>query len=348
MIGTTLRTSLKIALTFAGTVIGAGFASGQELLQFFITYGSLGFYGIFFAGFLFAWLGYRLLTVSNQLQLTSYPQLIYHLCGPKAGIFFDYAISFFLFTVLVIMLAAAGTIAQSMFALPFYQGQHLLAVAITLAALNGVSGIMKINIFSTPLLAFIIVMVSLSSLNYHNYSLENFNAAAYYSAQPAPHWLLACLLYVSYNLILGITVLVPLGKSASNTAARKVGSMLGGLLLAFLSFLIVSTIIIHCPDILLIQIPMLTISCSQHYLHGLLYALIFIIALFTTSLGCLYGCACKLKTILPLPYPLCLVLTVGTAIFFTQIGFSNLIGIVFPIFGYTTLWILVRLMFTKI
>lgn len=348
MIGTTLRSSLKVALTFAGTVIGAGFASGQELLQFFITYGSFGFLGIFFAGFLFAWLGYRLLTISYQLQLTSYPELIYHLCGPKGGIFFDYAISFFLFTVLVIMLAAAGTIGQSMFAMPLYLGQNLLAIAIIFAALNGVSGIMKINILSTPFLTFIIVMVSLSSLNYHNYSLENFNAAAYYSAQPAPHWLLACLLYVSYNLILGITVLVPLGKGVRNSTARKIGSILGGLLLALLSFLIVSTIVIHCPDILSIQIPMLTISCSQHYLHGLLYTLVFALALFTTSLGCLYGCACKLKTILPLKYPLCLLLTTGSAVFFAQIGFSNLIGIVFPIFGYSTLWILFRLIFTKI
>lgn len=339
MENTSMNEILKVAFTFAGTIIGAGFASGQELLQFFITYGSLGLYGILLAGILFAWLGYRLLAISYHYQLSSYPELIYKLCGKKLGIFFDIVISFFIFTVLVIMLAAANT-------LECY-GAYLLAILITLISFRGIDGITKINLIATPFLTLAILSVSFSSLLYHYNFGTIFSTAANFSLQPAPHWLLSCILYVSYNIVLAMTVLVPFGKTVSSKTTRKMGMIFGGLLLACLAFLIVCTILIHCPDILMTEIPMLTIACTQTNLHSIFYTVIFLIAMFTTSLSCLYGCAIKVKSILSLPYPFCLILIISISLLFINIGFKDLIAVAFPIFGYTTLWILFKLIFSK-
>jgi uncharacterized membrane protein YkvI len=121
----------------------------------------------------------------------------------------------------------------------------------------------------------------------------------------------------------------------------------GGILLACLAFLIVCTILVHCPDILTTEIPMLTIACTQTNLHSIFYTAIFFIAMFTTSLSCLYGCAIKIKSILPLPYPVCLILIISISLLFINIGFKDMIAIAFPIFGYTTLWILFKLIFSK-
>ena len=339
MINTSMKEILKVALTFAGTIIGAGFASGQELLQFFITYGSFGLYGILFAGILFSWLGYRLLAVSYRYQLSSYPELIYKLCGKKLGMFFDIAISFFIFIVLVIMLAAADTMNT--------YGSYSLAIAITLLSLGGISGITKINLIATPFLTFAILIVSCSSLSYHADFSTLFATAATFSLQPAPHWLLSCILYVSYNIVLAMTILIPLGKTTTDKTARKFGCLLGGLLLAILAFLIACTIVIHCPDILTTEVPMLTIACTQAKLHSVFYTAIFVIAMFTTSLSCLYSSAIKIKSILHLSYPVSLVITITISLLFTQVGFKDLIAITFPIFGYTTLWILFKLIFSR-
>lgn len=337
----------KVAFTFAGTLIGAGFASGQELLQFFIAYGSFGFMGILFAGVLFARLGYLLLAVSRARRLESYAELTRFLCGEKIGGFLEAAIALFLFIVLVVMLAAAGNVFADLFAAPVYLGRVLLAAAAVCAAAGGIGGIAKINGFVTPLLAAVIVMVSLSSLNYHRFSPEIFYAAASFSAQPAPHWLLSCALYVSYNLLLSAAVLVPLGKSARSAFALKAGSALGGLLIAVLSFFIVLTVLIHFPDILSAQIPMLLISCSQNALHASLYAAVFIIAMFTTTTVCLYGCAENLKKLLPLNDRARLLLATGAAGMLSDVGFSNLIAAAFPAFGYIGLYIFVRLVLAK-
>lgn len=43
----------KIAATYIGTIVGAGFASGQEVLQYFVSYGIVGVIGIIISTFLF-------------------------------------------------------------------------------------------------------------------------------------------------------------------------------------------------------------------------------------------------------------------------------------------------------
>ena len=43
----------QIAAVFIGTIVGAGLASGQEISQFFTTYGYKSFLGIFICGFIY-------------------------------------------------------------------------------------------------------------------------------------------------------------------------------------------------------------------------------------------------------------------------------------------------------
>ncbi len=52
---------IKIASIYVGTVIGAGFASGREIIDFFGVYGIKGIWGIVIAGLLFSLVGSLLL-----------------------------------------------------------------------------------------------------------------------------------------------------------------------------------------------------------------------------------------------------------------------------------------------
>ena len=57
---------IKIASIYVGTVIGAGFASGREIIEFFGVYGLKGIVGIIISGFLFSVLGSLLLIKINE------------------------------------------------------------------------------------------------------------------------------------------------------------------------------------------------------------------------------------------------------------------------------------------
>ena len=72
-----IASSAKIAANLAGTIIGAGFASGQELTQFFVAYGSMGLTGLLVTCLLFTWLGIQILEISYKIHATSYHELLY-------------------------------------------------------------------------------------------------------------------------------------------------------------------------------------------------------------------------------------------------------------------------------
>src|SRR5690242_12070807 len=55
---------VRVAFTYIGTVVGAGFASGQEILQFFTRYGSLATLTIALSTVLFIWIGIQLMLMA--------------------------------------------------------------------------------------------------------------------------------------------------------------------------------------------------------------------------------------------------------------------------------------------
>lgn len=343
--GTTLNIA-RIAATYAGTIMGAGFASGQELTQFFVVYGSMGLAGLFVTGCLFCWLGIHVLELSYNIKATSYHQLLYYVCGKKIGFLLDMIITLFLFGVLTIMLAGAGTLCQDTFNLPYALGPIIMALCLTVTTLYGLQGITTANIIITPLLTVTIIIIGCFSLSHHQLGLPLLiNLPSQTADLPAPHWLLAGLLYLSYNLVMSAAVLAPLGPCIAQRSARILGSIAGGLLLMLLAGLITIVVMIHYPASLEYEIPMLYIASLQYDLHQTGFIIVFVTAIYTTGLASLYGCATKLTAATGFSTKRSLLILISLSLIFSHVGFADLIAIIFPIFGYATLWFTCRLLY---
>lgn len=333
----------RVAATYTGTVIGAGFASGQELLQFFVSYGPIGLIGMILTGFLFALLGARILELGHRLRATSYHQVLRHVCGPRAGMALDALTALFLFGGLCIMLSGAGTVCRDYLGLSHFTGSVAMAVAVTVTVLFGVNGISFVNLFVIPLLLISTLSVSAYSIAYHGLPPYLLEIPARPELSPAPHWALACLLYVSYNIILGSTVLAPLGWQIKDKAARLWGGILGGVLLAILGLMIMTVIMLHYPEVTLYEVPMLYVSNAQHGLNHVGYAAMLIKAMFSTAMASLFGCTAKLQSATGLNYHVCLTLIALASLFGSQFGFADLVATLYPLFGYCALWFTIKL-----
>lgn len=342
----TLRQAIdiaKIAATYVGTVVGAGFASGQELLQFFVSYGSAGFFGIALTGFLFAWLGSQLLSLGSRLRATGYHEIIYYLCGDRVGRVLNNVIAFFLFGGLVIMLAGVGTVFRDFLNMPYNAGLAMISAAIFITVLFGVKGIASANLIVTPFLAIFTIMIGVNSLSYHgiNYALLTLEPQPL--LQPAPHWLLACLLYASYNLVLGATVLGPLGAQVGSPQARLLGGVIGGLILAVLAAFIGTVVMLHYPQVLNYEVPMLYVSSIQQTWSHYAYAFTVLKAMYSTALASLFGCANRMEHVTGLTFRASIVIVMAASLLGSQFGFANLIGMLYPLFGYVSLYFILRL-----
>ena len=67
------KVNVKTVISFAGayvaTVIGSGFATGQEIMQFFSFYGFAGIIGGIISMVLFSWMGASVMSKGKELQL---------------------------------------------------------------------------------------------------------------------------------------------------------------------------------------------------------------------------------------------------------------------------------------
>ncbi|HBT19894.1 MAG TPA: hypothetical protein DEA47_00745 [Peptococcaceae bacterium] len=100
-----------VAAVYVSTVVGAGFASGQEVLQFFGCFGLAGFAGIAISTALFIFFGMLIMDLGHKLKAKSFLPVVKQAGGGKwfSGIIYI-IITFFLFRVVVIMDAGVGAI----------------------------------------------------------------------------------------------------------------------------------------------------------------------------------------------------------------------------------------------
>src|SRR5699024_11857812 len=97
----------KIGSAFIGIIVGAGFASGQEILQYFTSFGYWGAVGALLSTVLFVYLGMTLTRVGSKLQTSSHKEAIYKISGKYLGILVDAVIVITLFGVGVVMVVGA-------------------------------------------------------------------------------------------------------------------------------------------------------------------------------------------------------------------------------------------------
>lgn len=334
--------SMQIAAAYVGTVIGAGFASGQELLQFFAVYGLYGFIGLAIAGYGFCRLGPYIIELGHRLQATGYQQILYHVCGPRLGVVLDACTAAFLFSGLSIMLAAAATIGRDFFGLPYAAGLAVMTVLLLLTLIGGIRGIASANTLVIPVLIFCSVGISLYSFFHHGVqtlpSLVTPPDPLSYGFIPAG------LSYLSYNMVLGSSILAPLGNATSDKIVRRAGGQLGGFLLTLLALWLTVIILIHYPQVVNCEVPMLYIAQTQNWWCYLLYAAVLLMAIYTTAIANLYGATEKLAGISRWPSRRCALIVTAASLAFTNIGFAALIRMIYPLFGFLSLYFTCRLM----
>ena len=137
----------KIAFTYVGAVIGAGFASGQEINQFFVQYGKNGMLGMLFAGLLFMVCGVVFLSLAERFQVTNYYQIFYELIGKRWGVGVDMIYTLFTLGSISVMLAGSGGVFQEVLGIRYSVGVLITLGVILLTVAAGIEGVLWLNTF---------------------------------------------------------------------------------------------------------------------------------------------------------------------------------------------------------
>ncbi len=71
-----MKNILRVVLVIIGTMIGAGFASGQEVYLFFFSYGIEGLIGILISSFIIGFVIYKTFQIVNKYGVNTYKDFL--------------------------------------------------------------------------------------------------------------------------------------------------------------------------------------------------------------------------------------------------------------------------------
>jgi uncharacterized membrane protein YkvI len=324
---------LQVAFTYIGTIVGAGFASGQEILQFFTRYGWLASFTIAISTVIFIVLGIKLMLLAHEVGAQSYEDLNKVLFGTKIGEVISLFTLVILFGVTTIMLAGAGSLFVEYLHLSFQTGLILTLIAAYYVISKGIHAIMVVNSLVVPfMLTFTAVIVCFTwQLPNANHWLRLTSDYPNYSVWFSP------ILYTAFNLALAQAVLVPLGAAIKDRSTLYWGGWIGGCGIGLMLWAGHFALSAQMPGITQFQIPMGQIIRPLGTGVQLIYIVVIYGEIFTTFIADAYGLTLQIEqrthwnrksiilTILALSYSV------------SQIGFSKLLTTLYPLFGLVSL-----------
>jgi len=315
--------SFAIAMSYCGAVIGAGFATGREVVDFFTVHGRQGLAGVLLAMILFMWAGTIILDVTHQNPVYSYLDFLKIVLRYRPLVFV--ADLLFLGTLLVgvgVMTAAGGTILAGWGI--WYLGGCVLFLAVAVLVLRkGGTGFIKANSWLVPGMAIVIASLCIFKISVP----VTTNIGPYGSA----------LLYVAFNTAIAAVALATL-KGHLDKRVVIWGGLGGGLLIGILLLLLYGATqgVIGHPGIPMIQLAELLMGRWQW-----IYALVLLASVFTTVLANLHGLASRVAA--PGRYWFMLLIVAGMGLVVAQYGFANLVKFIYPLLGMCNIVLLLGL-----
>ncbi len=321
----------QIASAYIGTVVGAGFASGQEVLQFFDAFGLAGLWGILVSTVLFFFVGYTILMLGHKLKAQSHVQIVRFTNGPVLGLFIDIIITVFLFGGLSAMIAGAGAIFKEQFSVSPLWGTALMALITLLTVVTGTRGVINAISYVVPFLIVSVLYISISSLIRNPVTAEEIDIASDLPGA-TPNWLLSAVNYASYNVVTTIGVLTPMGAGTQDKKKLLHGALLGAAGLGVGLVAIYFCILTNISAASVKELPMIEAAGRISGILRMVFAVVLFAEVYTTAVSDLYSLSQRLSFKIPrklfIAAATCLALLAG------QLGFSNMVRFLYPAVGY--------------
>ena len=268
---------IKIASVYAGAVLGAGFASGQELTAFFVKFGMRGLIACTISGCMFMLLGAMVLLEAKKTNQTHYLGYLKSILGEKTGTVLYIISELFMAVSFCVMLSGSGALFNEQFGLPAVAGVLLTSVICFVVLQGNVKGLTTINMMLVPFMIVGMVLVCVMFiLNQHQESwliFLNEKNRAYGNI----------FLYVSFNMLTATAVLVPLSKITEKKSSLAVSGVLGGGVLLVCALFACLVLYIAYDNVAGKELPLLAISQKVSSIASYTYAAVLYMALLTTA-----------------------------------------------------------------
>ena len=333
---------LKVIFVIIGTMIGAGFASGQEIYLFFFSHGIKGLIGILISSIIIGIVIYKTFQIVNKYGVETYKDFLEILIKKNNNFnkIINIIINIFILITFFIMVAGFGAYFEQELGINSLIGSTILAIITFIVFMTSIKGVVKANEILVPILIGFLTIIGIINLkdlppiiNLQDYIIETNNTKYYLNA----------ILYSSYNCILLIPVLLTLKNYIKDKKQILKIAIISSIIIFMLSIIVFLLLIRVDVDITKLEMPAVYVVSNMFNILKYIYGFIILGSIFTTTIS-LGTSFLKNTTKTKRSYTQIAIIMCITSVIVSKFGFSNLVNLLYPVFGYLGLLQIIKLL----
>ena len=323
-------------------LVGSGFTTGQEVMQYFVSYGYGGIASIALMLALFVYVSVSFVSAGFEQQFAEPKSIYQYYCGKLIGNFFDYFSVIFLFMSFWVMIAGAGAALEQQFGWSRWIGGVVMGAITLVTLLFGFQRLVDIVGSIGPVLSVAAIVIGVMAFISAPAGLEGFEVALEPLVndgtilQAGSSWYVACASYVGFCMMWLAVFMTNLGKTAGSRKEASLGATLGVVLFCLAVLALMLGLAANLGSVAGTQIPTLVLVNQINPSLAIGFSLVVFVAIFTTAAPLLWTPA---KRFAPdessIKHKL---LLVALAVIGTVVGlaipFDRLINVVYVVNGY--------------
>lgn len=333
-----LKRIVSTAGAFIAFMIGSGFATGQEILQYFASYGLWGLGGIVICFALLMYVSISYVRVGFQKKF-SRPSLIYtHYCGKYVGIFFDYFTVAAIYLCFTVMIAGAGATMKQHFGLSTTVGAVAMGILACITVMFGLKRMVDIIGKIGPVIIVLVMVLGVGAIVQGG--MENLGETAVRIQKmdlmrASSNWAFSAFSYVGISIVWLATFMTALGSDSESSRDASIGAGLGVTAFSFGMVIMAIALMLHIDLVAGTQIPSLVLAEGISPFLAAVFTVIVVAGIYTTAVPLLWTVTSRLT---PDGTPRFRTVTCVLAVIGTLVGllipFSKLVNVVYVLIGY--------------
>ncbi len=267
---------LSIALIYCGAVFGAGFASGREIFSFFSCYKMGGILSSVFVGFLFSFFGFFVCRQVKSKNIKTQEEYFAELFPTVVARGVAFITNVFLILSFCIMITGCGALILEQLGFPNIYGSLFSAILCFFVIKNDISGLEKFNLFATPIMLLGVVVLCVLCLRLDVVSVVEVDEIV----SPA----VSGVLYVSYNMVSAVAVMVAASKIAKTPHDAALGGATGGILIG-IPLVLMSAILAYHWEVASKPLPFFALIYDNFPKISIVCGMVLYFAMLTTAVS---------------------------------------------------------------
>ncbi|MEF9953795.1 MAG: hypothetical protein RR785_00885 [Clostridium sp.] len=209
------KVSWRRVLILAGAIIaftiGSGFATGQEIIQYFTAYGLKGILTVLLFAVFFVYYNYNFAKAGAEERFEKGNDVYKYYCGKYIGTFMDYYSTIFCYMSFFVMIGGAASTLHQQYGVPFWIGGVILAALTVFTVIGGLNSLVdKIGAVGP---AIVILCIAIGAITLFRdgsnigQGLEVIRTGAFAGADgetiksAGPNWVISALSYAGFVLL---------------------------------------------------------------------------------------------------------------------------------------------------